>query len=262
MPEVRGTQTIRRAVRLLKQFTDSTPEWTLAGLAEALELNKTTAYRALAALEEEGLVRRVPGKEAFRLGPEVIVLGSVALRASDLRSVSRPELEALAKDTGEMAMLEVPVAGHQMLIIDEFQGPGLLGTTVEIGTRWPMHATSTGKAYLAAMESWAETVEEGDWELPGSLSGVGPETVTEIAELRSELAEIRRRGYAVAVDELQEGYAAVGAAVVNHEGRAVGAVSVGGPAGRFTEDRIPTLGSRTQVAVERISRTLGARVGT
>lgn len=255
-----GTQTIRRAISLLKAFTDTTPEWRLVDLAEETGLNKTTAYRALVALEEAGLVRRVANREAYRLGPELIVLGSVAQRASDLRSVSRAELESLARDTEETAVLEVPVDVDKMMILDEVQGPGMLGTNVDIGTRWPVHATSTGKAYLAAMETWAEGEGAGVWELPASLPKLTPGTLTTAAALRREMKETRLRGYAIARGELQEGYAAVGAAVLNHEGRGVGAVSVGGPSSRLTEDRIPALGSRTQTAAERISAQLGAKV--
>lgn len=252
-----GTQTIRRAIGVLKVFTDAAPEWGLAELAEETGLNKTTAYRTLVALEEGGLVMRGAGREGYRLGPELIVLGSVALRTSDLRSVSRPELGMLAQDTEETAFLEVP-SDADMLILDQVQGPGVLGTNADIGTRWPMHATSTGQAYLAAMEAWAEAGGESRVELPTSLPELTSATLTTVAELRDELAAVRARGYAVTRGELQEGYAAVGAAVLNHEGRAVGAVSVGGPTSRLTEDRIPELGMRTQSAAERISRRLGA----
>src|SRR5262245_12218403 len=101
-----GTQAVRRAVALLKAFTDEQPEWGLTELARALKLNKTTAYRLLTALEKEGFVARSPA-DAYRLGPEAIALGGRALRSNDLRSVSHAELEWLAQITKETATLEV-----------------------------------------------------------------------------------------------------------------------------------------------------------
>jgi IclR family transcriptional regulator, acetate operon repressor len=244
-----GTQAVRRALRVLKSFTDERSEWRLAELAEAVGLHRSTTYRALVALESEGLIVRDAAGDAYRLGPELIVLGSRALRMNDLRSVSRPELELLARRVDETVTLEVEVGG-EVLILDEVQGPGMLGTHVDIGTRWPLHATSTGKALLAAAAD--------GWQLPPSLPRLTPRTLTTRAALRTDLLEVRRRGYAVAAEELQPGYVAVGAAVRNHEGRAVAAVGVGGPTSRLTPERVPALGGLVLEAADRISARLGA----
>ena len=91
-----GAQAVARAIAVLKAFSDTQPQMTLADITHATRQNRATAYRLLAALEKEGLVMRDRQSEAYRLGPEAITLGARALRANDLRSVSRPELEALA----------------------------------------------------------------------------------------------------------------------------------------------------------------------
>src|SRR3970282_1195809 len=143
-----GAQAVARAIAVLKAFTDSNPQLTLAEITRATRLNRATAYRLLAALEKEGWVARNKESEACRLGPEAITLGARALRANDLRSVSRAELEALAQAAGETATLEV-LADGEVLILDEVHGHHLVGSTPSIGTRWPAHATSTGKVLLA-----------------------------------------------------------------------------------------------------------------
>jgi len=112
-----GTQAVRRAIALLKAFSDGAPERGLADLAAAARLHKTTAFRLLSALASEGLVVRVPGSQTYRLGPEAIALGGRALRANDLRSVARPALAALAARSGETATLETLVEGD-VLIVD------------------------------------------------------------------------------------------------------------------------------------------------
>jgi IclR family transcriptional regulator, acetate operon repressor len=249
----RGTQSIRRALGVLKLFTDERPEWKLAELAEAVGLHRTTAYRALVALEDEGLVVRVPGRDAYRLGPEIIVLGTRALRTNDVRTVSHPELEILARLAAETVTLEVAV-GSDVLILDEVKGPGMMGTRVDIGTRWPIHATSTGKVLLAAWEA----AEGGRWDVPRVLPALTPHTLTTQAALREDLERVRERGYAVSAEELQLGYVAVGAVVRNHEAMPVAAVGVGGPTSRLTEERIPELGALVKEAAGRVSRLLGA----
>lgn len=253
----RGTQSIRRALSVLKLFTDDRPEWKLADLAESVGLHRTTTYRALCALEDEGLVVRVPGRDAYRLGPEVIVLGTRALRTNDVRTVSHPELEILARLAAETVTLEVAIGGD-VLILDEVKGPGMMGTRVDIGTRWPIHATSTGKVLLAA---WEEA-EGGRWDVPRVLPALTPHTLTTQADLRAELARVRERGYSIASEELQLGYVAVGAVVRNHEAMPVAAVGVGGPTSRVTSDRIPELGRLVRETADRISRLLGAPVSS
>jgi DNA-binding IclR family transcriptional regulator len=242
-----GTQSVRRAIALLKVFSDERPEWGLSDLARAARLNKTTAYRLLTALEAEGMVARSPVSDAWRLGGEAIAMGARAVRSTDLMTVSRPELEALVRQTGETASLEV-LAGDEVVILDGVEGPSLVGASSEVGTRWPAHATSTGKVLLAA----------GGRRRARRLARLTPRTITDPERLERELARVLERGWATAIGELEVGYVAVGAPVRDHEGVAVAAVSVGGPASRLTEDRIPELAGRVVRTAERISRRLGA----
>jgi IclR family transcriptional regulator, acetate operon repressor len=248
-----GTQAVARAVGLLKAFSDARPEWRLTDLARAARLHKATAHRLLAALEREGMVMRDAGGELYRLGPEAIVLGARAARASDLRATAAPELRALATETGETATLEVPVGGD-MLILDEVAGGALLGAVPEVGTRWPVHATSTGKALLALLPTARRRAM-----LPARLSRHTARTIVSTAALGRELDRVRRKGFAVAAEELERGYLAVGAAVCDHDGRPVAAISVGGPRLRFPPARVESLGRALVIAARRVSAALGFR---
>jgi DNA-binding IclR family transcriptional regulator len=152
-----GAQAALRAVRLLKRFTIERPEMSLAELSKASGLNKTTTHRLLRALQSEALIDRNPATGAYCLGAGLMALGVQALASSDLRRRVRPVLRALARDTGETATLEVPVE-DSMLILDEVAGRHVIGAAGNIGTRWPMHATSTGKAYMAFDEGCLDRI--------------------------------------------------------------------------------------------------------
>jgi DNA-binding IclR family transcriptional regulator len=143
-----GTQAVARAIGLLKTFSDAQPEWSLGDLAQVTRLNKTTAFRLLAALEAEGLVMRNPLSGGYRLGVELVALGGCAMRANPLRAVSRPVLEALAQECDEAATLEV-LAGSHVLIVDEVSSRHPMGMSQDVGSRLPAHATATGKLLLA-----------------------------------------------------------------------------------------------------------------
>ena len=249
-----GTQAVARAVSLLKAFSDARPEWRLSDLARAAHLHKATTHRLLAALAREGMVVRDPTGELYRLGPEAIALGARAARANDLRTVSRSELEALAAQTGESVTLEVPV-GSDMLILDEVMGRSLIGATASLGTRWPAYATSTGKAVLAALSDNERRRRLGGG---GRLARYTPRTIVSPLGLRTEFARVSRRGYATAIEELERGYVAVGAALRGPDGQPVGAISVGGPRPRFSAARLATLGPLVRAVADRISRRLGA----
>jgi DNA-binding IclR family transcriptional regulator len=238
---------VLRAIALLKMFSDERPEWGLSDLARAARLNKTTAYRLLTALEAEGMVARTSVSEAWRLGGEAIAMGALALRSTDLMTTARPELEALVRQTGETASLEV-LTGDDVVILDGVEGPSVVGASSEVGTRWPAHATSTGKVLLAA---------RGRGGRARRLAKLTPRTITDPERLERELARVRERGWATANGELEAGYVAVGAPVRDHEGIAVAAISVGGPAVRLTAARIPALAREVVRAADRISRRLG-----
>jgi DNA-binding IclR family transcriptional regulator len=246
-----GTQAVLRALALLKAFSDDRPEVGLTDLARAAGLNKTTAFRMLTALESVGLVTKNHATDSYRLVPEAIALGGRALRSNPLYLASRPELETLARKTGETATLEV-LAGADTLILDEVLSHYFVGSMPSIGTRWPAHATSTGKVLLAHLpeDELAACLSE-------RLARPTPDTIATHAALRRELALVRERGYSVADEELEIGFVAVGAPVRNFEGRVIAAISVGGPSIRLTAGRIDALVPLAIQAAGRISKTLG-----
>jgi DNA-binding IclR family transcriptional regulator len=248
-----GTQSVLRAVSLLKVFDDEHPEWGLGELARETGLNKTTTFRLLSALESEGLVARNETGDCYVLGPEILVLGGRALRANNLRRVSRAGLETLAVTTGETASLEV-LSGTEMLIIDEVMGEHLVSGVRSIGTRWPLHGASTGLALLAFE---AEAKREAF--LRTALTPITAKTIIDPEILRPLLAEFAEQGYAVADEVLELGLIAIGAPLYNYDGRIVAAISIFGPKMRLAESRVTAVGELVRDTAADISSMLGYR---
>lgn len=246
-----GTQAVARAIALLKAFSDVQPEWALNDLAQATGLNKTTAFRLLAALEAERLVMRNPLSGGYRLGVELIAMGGAAMRANPLRAVSRPVLITLAEQSGEAATLEVLVEDY-VLVIDEAPGSNPLGMTQDVGQRLPMHATATGKVLLAARPD-VEVAQR----LAEPLPALTDQTIIDPEHLRIVLARVRQEGIATALGELEPGFTAVAAPVLDRERQVVAAISVGGPSLRLTPERLSALAPLVQMAARQISRQLG-----
>ena len=239
-----GAQAALRALRLLKLFTPERPELRLAEISALTGLNKTTTHRLLQALQSESMLDRDPAGGAYRLGPALMALGVQALSSNDLRLRARPLLKQMAQQTGETATLEVPI-DNMMLILDEVSGSHFVGAAANVGTRWPMHATSTGKA-LVAFE------EQGLERLGATFNALTARTITERCELEKQLGDIRRRGFAETVDELEDGFSGVATVVRGGTGQVLGALSICGPTQRLSAERRARFGATLCDAAERL----------
>jgi DNA-binding IclR family transcriptional regulator len=141
----------------------------------------------------------------------------------------------LAEETGETATLEVPI-DDTMLILDEVTSKHFVGASGNVGTRWPIHATSTGKALIAFEQ-------RGPDRLRAELPSLTAKTITRLDVLERQLSDIRRRGFAETVDELEDGFTGVGAVVRGGMGEVLGALSICGPSQRMSESRRAQLGA-------------------
>lgn len=248
----KGTQAIARTISLISLFSDARPQWSLAELVEALDLNRTTVYRLLSVVEDAEWVVRDPQTDLYRLGSEMIALGGRAQRANHLRTVALPHLRELARTTGETASLEI-LSGREVVLIEEVAGQHVMSGAQAVGSRWPAHTTSTGKAILAYLPP-----ETRPFWFDGSLDAYTPHTITTAAELQTQLAQVRQQGFASAAEELELGYTSVGAPIFDHKGAAVAAISIGGATVRLQEQLI-RYGRQLRQTTDEISHQLGYR---
>lgn len=229
-----GVQSVQRAAALLEAIADSAEPRTAPELAGRCGLNRSTAWRILATLEEEGLVDRDPASNRYSIGPAAARLAAAA--TDSLPRAARPHLEELSRMTGETVSLAVPQR-LQLVYVDQVQAPHVMAADW-LGRAVPLHATSTGKALLATLPP-----EELDAALTRSLPQFTDRTITDPAELRAELDRTKRRGYAVSRGELETALWGASAAVKDRNERAVAVVSVWGSTGRLkAKGRLDELG--------------------
>lgn len=248
---VSGNQAVRRAICVLKTFDDQSPELGVTEVSRRLDLHKSTVYRLLSAFEDEGLIARNPDNGRYRLGPELIVLGELVLRHTDVRRVALPFLRDLAEDTGETVDLEI-LSGPNVITIEEIAGRHVVTAAGAIGRPWAAHATSTGKVLLADLPP----ARRGQI-LRRQLRRFTSNTVTDPAMVMRELERVERAGYAVSSSELEEHLVAVAAPIRGRHGQSVAAVSLSGPDTRFNRSALPALIRRCQDTAARISAGLG-----
>lgn len=240
-----GTQAIIRAIKLLKAFTRTRSEFTLTELAREIGLTKTTAHRLLAALCSEGLVERVELSGRYRLGAGVFAMATNMAIGRNLITASHPLLERLADEFGECASIEVLSAG-EVIIVDEVEPERRTAPGPNIGTRWPLHATSTGKVFLAYSRA-------GTRLLHPPLQRYTERTIVDVEFLSQITGDIRTAGFATSLSELEDDFAAVAAPIMDSEGIVCGAVCIGGPAQRLHPDRLDSVGRRLRVVAQSVT---------
>ncbi len=243
-----GTQAVDRAARLLSEVVHSVDPMTFTGLSAATGLAKSTTSRLLLALERNGLVRRddhgrfLPGEMfvsfAWRGGAE-----------AGLVAVAQPFLERLGKATGETINLGV-ASGGLVEQIAQVDSTYLIGGTNWVGLSVPAHCSALGKVLLAY----------GAAQLPiGPLERRTDKTITSEAALRTDLASVRARGYAVTDEELEPGLIAVATPIRGYDGAVVAALSVSGPTTRMSRDGLPAMAGYCAEEAAALSAVLGYR---
>jgi DNA-binding IclR family transcriptional regulator len=236
-----GLQSVRRALRALELIAE----------VARLGVHKATASRLVATLAERGLVERDPVSEKYRLGFGLIRLAGAAMAGLDLVRTAHPILEDLADRTRETVNLGV-LSGDSVVYIDQVAGARSIVAVSWVGRRTPLHCTSNGKVLLAYMNE-----RERDGLLSKPLEQATEHTVIDPDEIRSQLGEIERRGYATTMEELEEGLNAVAAPIRSVDGEVAAALSVSGPAFRMRPIDLPRIGRLTIDAATAVSRRLG-----
>lgn len=245
-----AVQSVDRALTILKLLARD-GELGVSELAASLGVHRSTAFRLVATLESHDLVEQDSDRGRYRLGVGLVRLAGATSARLDLVRESRAVTPALARAVGETVNVAV-LAGREALYVDQVAGPSALQLHNWVGQRIPLHATSNGKVLLA--HAPAELCEEV---LAADLPGLAARTVTDPRRLRAELAEVRRRGYATAVDELEDGLSAVAAPVRGADGSVIASVSASGPTFRMPETAITAVAEQVMAAAAEISARMG-----
>jgi DNA-binding IclR family transcriptional regulator len=224
-------QSVQRATAILRAAAERPAGETASGLARAAGLPTSTALRLIRTLEQEGfLARRGDGR--YAIGVALARLGRDAEAGDLVDATAHAALERVAAETRETVTLSV-VRGREALdVVLQIDTPHMVKAVSWVGRRYPLHASSSGKVLLAALEpARLERFLLGRLERPTAA------TITEPARLRAEIEHVRRQGFADMVDELEDGLASVSVPVVDGGGRLAATLNVTGPTFRFDADR-------------------------
>jgi IclR family acetate operon transcriptional repressor len=227
---------VDRCVSLIEALVEESGGLSLVDLAARLEMPNSAVHRTLATLASRGYVRQDAATQAYALTLRLSTLGFRLLDARHLPDAGQLVLQRLAEETGEYCRLAV-VEGGGLTWIARAQGSTQgLRYDPPMGRDVVLHATATGKAWLATLpeDEALRIVFARGFPTPRNTDRktLGKNVVQTVDALRAHLKETRRRGYGLAIEEGEPGTVAMAAPFRANESAdapIAGAISVAGP---------------------------------
>ncbi len=231
--DVGVVQSVDRAITILETMA-RVGDAGVSEVARELGVHKSTAFRLLTTLAARGLVEQSEDRGKYRIGLGLVRIAGTSAARTEIVQAAREGGKQLAAETGETINVAV-LRDDTALYLDQIAGAAGLQPHNWVGLRIPLHATSDGKVLLAWLPP--EDVDE----LVPSLEAHTERTLTRRSALHRELAEIRERGYAMTVDELEEGLTALAAPIRDAHGDVVASLSISGSTYRMTAETLVEL---------------------
>ncbi len=246
---------VHRALRLLEILSESFSGLGVSELARRTGWPKSSIHNLLATLAQDGFVTQDRESGRYRMTFKLFSISGAVVERLDIREIAYPFLVDLAEATSETVNLGI-LDGAQAIYVETIPGPSAIRVNTWPGKRLPIHRTALGKVLVAELpdEELAAIINET------GLEPSTPNTHTTLSDLQSDLARVRKTGYAVDNEEDEIGMRCVGAPVRDYRGHVVAAISVTGLASRIPMAAVPELARTVVSAANRISEQLGHRM--
>ncbi len=230
--EVETVQSVDRALVIVELLLRTRAPLTVREVAAGTGINRTTAHRLLGALHRRGWIERIAEPAGYRPGLRFLALVRASLNGRDFVDEVRPTMERLSLLSRETVHLGV-LDNHDVLHIEKVDSPEIVGVSSRVGTRAVPHVTGLGKALLASGPD-----EELESYVGHARTRSSPATPFDPEAFRAEIALARRRGYSIDDGESSAGVRCLAVAIRGVGGSPLFALSLTGPSGRFTPERM------------------------
>ena len=221
-------QSVERTLRILEALAEWGHPMSLSEISNRLDLKNSTTHRLLKTLILRGFAQQDPISGKYKLGIKTFSIGNTALYTLDIRTVARAFLNSLVlnyKETANLAILD----GWDVIYIDQVESEKMVKTIAKLGSRCPSHCSAVGKVLLShfpqnKLESY---FKECDLEKFTTSTIVSPNLLID------ELKNVKKQGFALDLEETEEGIRCVAAPIYNHMGNPAAAIGISGPSNRI-----------------------------
>lgn len=229
----RRVAAVDHAIDALMVLSRAQTDLSLTELADAVGMSKSATFELLRTLETRRLVEHDADARTYRLSWTVYELGSSVLHRVALPSAAAYYLDKLAVQTGQVALLGI-LKDRSVLYLVRGEAPPGLVAFANVGRRFPLHATASGKILLA----FHHDSELMELILRSPLKRITPATIIDAKRLRGEVAEIRRSGFATCWQEGEPELCSVAMPVRDHGGQTVAALALVGSSTSMTRSSV------------------------
>ena len=239
-----------KAFRVLHAFDGAQRTMTLAEIARAAQLDRSSAQRIVHTLEVLGYLRRAPESKSYGVTNKLLQFSYNYVRGNELIDKASPYLLDMSRTIGETANLH-ELDGADVVYIARFPGQHLVNIDIAVGSRLPAYFTASGTAILSRLPRarQLEVLEQTH------LQPITPYTEVDPDHLLQRVERARETGYAIVSNETVMGDISVAAPITDHEGCAVAAINISVPTTRWTvESAAARLVQQVQVAATSISK--------
>jgi len=243
---------IDRTLKILQLFSLQKPEWGVSEISKELNLYKSCIHNTLYTLLNRGFVNQNPNNGKYRLSIKFFELGSVVLENIDLRKIVHPYLEQLSQEFNETVHLGILSEG-EVISIEQERSNQSLQPQIYIGKRAPLHCTGVGKSLLAFLET--ERIEQVIREK--GLKKFTDNTITDADQLKKELQQIRKQGYAIDNMEHEPGVRCIAVPIKDYQSKVIASLSLSGPEFRINKEKIPLIKEKVIECCRLISQAMG-----
>jgi len=243
-------RTIEKCFSVLEQVASRQPV-RIPEIVQSVGLNRGNVHRLVATLERLGYVERLEDGK-IRLSYKIFKMGSTVPHTRKLDEVTRPFMHRLSEMSDETVNLGVLYA-DSVIYLDKVEAKQYLRLDHQIGEIDPLYCTALGKVLLSGFS-------EADLEAFFASAELRPNTKNTIVTregLEKEIREVRRRGYALDLKELDVNLHCIAAPICDYRNRIIAALSISGPSIRFTRAKINQLTAPMLKITSEISREMG-----
>lgn len=247
-----GIRAVDRAVRILSVLAAAERPQNLSTIAAAADLSPPTTLRLLRTLQAQDLVQTLGAGDRYVLGFRILQFSQALMRQLNIVEIARPFVQAVRDECNETTGIGMRTGDFWIHVV-EVEAAQSIRRVSNLSERLPLYAGSTGKVFLAAMAN----VEVEDYLQRTNLVRMSETTPTDPQVLRAQIDQVQTQGYAESSNERGEGGAAVAAPVYAHDGRVIAALTISGPASRFTGTRLHTCIAAVLRGSSQLSEALG-----
>jgi IclR family pca regulon transcriptional regulator len=244
-------QSFARGLEVIRSFSAAAPQQTLSEVAARTGLTRAGARRILLTLQTLGYVES-DGK-LFRLTARILDLGFAYLSSMPIWDLAEPVMEALVEEVKESCSAAV-LEGTDIVYVLRVPTHKIMRNTLGVGSRLPAYCTSLGRVLLADLRD-DELVKRLKASRPRALTR---HTVTEPGALLAKIHQVRRQGWCLVNQELEEGLISLAAPITDRGGRVIAALNISGQANRTNakvaqEKLLPALLQAAQTISRRLA---------